>query len=400
MTDPNSKCKDSNTLFLFVHLLMPHKSKDLNTKCVHQGELPIDEYRSAVSPLYFSTAFDYQDKGATQYPRNFNTPNQLGLNQKIAALDNCAAGLVFSSGMAAISTTLLGLLKSGDHMVIQNTIYGGTYNFVANQITDFGIEYDFTAGRRAEDFAEKIKANTKLIYIESPSNPLLEIVDFKAVVEQARKHGILVVIDSTVGSPVNQLPAEYGIDVIIHSATKYMSGHSDILAGTVACSEELRDKIAERGKMLGGNLSDLTVWLLDRSIKTMGLRVSAQNTNALAIATWLEQQPQISRVFYPGLKSHPDHELAQSQMCGFGGVVSFELESGISAIDFLDKLNIVKRATSFAGVESTALIPALTSHSLLNAEQRASLGISDQLIRLSVGIESVEDLKNDIVQAF
>jgi cystathionine beta-lyase len=379
---------------------MPQKSKDLNTKCVHQGELPLDDYRSAVSPLYFSTAFDYQDKSAPQYPRNFNTPNQTGLNQKIAALDNCPAGLVFSSGMAAITTTLLGLLKSGDHMVIQNTIYGGTYNFVTNQIADFGIEYDFTKGRKAEDFAEKIKTNTKIIYIESPSNPLLEIVDFKAVVEQARKQGIIVVIDSTVGSPVNQTPAEFGVDVIIHSATKYMCGHSDILAGTVACSQELRDKIAKRGKMLGGNLSDLTVWLLDRSIKTMGLRVTAQNTNALAMATWLEEQPQISRVYYPGLKSHPDYALAQSQMCGFGGVVSFELVSTISAEEFLNKLNMIKRATSFAGIESTALIPALTSHSLLNKQQRVSIGISDQLIRLSVGIESVEDIKNDITQAF
>jgi len=314
-------------------------------------------------------------------------------------LDNCEAGLVFASGMAAITTSLLGLLNAGDHMVVQNSIYGGTYNFVANHIRDFGIEYDFTNGLAAIDFADKLRPNTKLIYIESPSNPMLEIVDFKAVVEMARKHNILVVIDSTMGSPVNQLPAEHGVDVIIHSATKYMSGHSDILAGTVACSAKLRDKIAKRAKMLGGNLSDLTVWLLDRSIKTMGLRVTAQNNNALAMASWLEQQPKISRVHYPGLKSHPDHELAHAQMCGFGGVVSFELDQGISAISFLNKLKLIKRATSFAGVESTALIPALTSHALLTPEQRTTLGISDQLIRFSVGIESPEDLQNDIAQA-
>jgi cystathionine beta-lyase/cystathionine gamma-synthase len=379
---------------------MTKQNKDLNSTCVHGGKLPSESNSSIVTPIYFSTAFDYQDQSLGQYPRYFNTPNQIELNNKIAALDNCDAGLVFASGMAAITTTLLGLLSSGDHMVIQNSIYGGTYNFVANQIGDFGIEYDFSQGLNADDFAEKIKPNTKLIYIESPSNPLLDIVDFEAVVKMARKHNILVVIDSTMGSPVNQLPAQYGVDVIIHSATKYMSGHSDILAGTVACSQPLCDKIAYRGKMLGGSLSDLTVWLLDRSIKTMGLRVSAQNTNALTMAAWLEQQSQVLRVYYPGLKSHPDHDLAHAQMCGFGGVVSFELRDDIPAVAFLNNLKLIKRATSFAGVESTALIPALTSHALLNPEQRLAAGISDQLIRFSVGIESVEDLKNDIVQAF
>ena len=179
-----------------------------------------------------------------------------------------------------------------------------------------------------------------------------------------------------------------------------MSGHSDILAGTIACSKALRDRIAKRAKMLGGNLSDLTVWLLDRSIKTMGLRVDAQNKNAMIMATWLEAQPQVDRVFYPGLTSHPDHVLAQSQMCGFGGVVSFELSKNLSAVSFLNHLKLIKRASSFAGVESTALIPAMTSHSLLTSEQRAALGISDQLIRFSVGIESAEELQNDIAQAF
>ncbi|MBL6607273.1 MAG: aminotransferase class V-fold PLP-dependent enzyme [Bacteroidetes bacterium] len=379
---------------------MREKNTDLNTKCVHEGELPIDQYKSAVSPLYFSTAFDYQDQHLDQYPRYFNTPNQIGLNQKIAALDHCESGLVFASGMAAITSTLLGLLSAGDHMVIQNSIYGGTYNFVANHLKDFGIQHDFTAGLNADDFAQKIKPNTKIIYIESPSNPLLEIVDFKAIVARAHQSNILVIIDSTMGSPVNQLPAQYGVDVIIHSATKYMSGHSDILAGTIACSKALKDRIAKRAKMLGGNLSDLTVWLLDRSIKTMGLRVDAQNKNAMIMATWLEAQPQVDRVFYPGLTSHPDHVLAQSQMCGFGGVVSFELSKNLSAVSFLNHLKLIKRASSFAGVESTALIPALTSHSLLTSEQRAALGISDQLIRFSVGIESAEELQNDIAQAF
>jgi len=378
---------------------MAKKTNGLNTKCVHTGELPADRYKSAVSPLYFSTAFDYQDQNLDQYPRYFNTPNQIRLNQKIAALDDCEAGLVFGSGMAAITSTLLGLLSSGDHMVIQNSIYGGTFNFVANHINDFGIQYDFTQGLRAQDFADQITPKTKLIYIESPSNPLLEIIDFQSITDLAHKHNIVVVIDSTMGSPVNQLPAHFGVDVIIHSATKYMSGHSDILAGTVACSNELRNRIANRAKMLGGNLSDLTVWLLDRSIKTMALRVEAQNKNAIIMAKWLELQPQVSRVFYPGLASHPNHDLAKRQMFGFGGVVSFELNRDTSAVSFLDGMKLIKRATSFAGVESTALIPAITSHSLLSPKQRDELGISEQLIRFSVGIEAIEDLQSDILHA-
>ena len=201
------------------------------------------------------------------------------------------------------------------------------------------------------------------------------------------------------GSPINQNPADYGVDVIIHSATKYMSGHSDILAGTVACTHAVKTQLLNRAKMLGGSLSDMTVWLLDRSIKTMGLRVTAQNQNALELASWLVDQNQIKNVYYPGLSSHPHHKLAKSQMTGFGGVVSFELDDRITSAEFLNRLKLIKRASSFAGVESTALDPATTSHSLLTDSERLKAGISPQLIRLSVGIESTQALKADITQA-
>ncbi|NDB03065.1 MAG: PLP-dependent transferase [Flavobacteriaceae bacterium] len=378
---------------------MASKKIDVNTNCVHAGELPEDQYKSAVPAIHFSTAYDYLGLKDTPYPRYLNTPNQKGLNAKIAILDACEAGMVFASGMAAITTTLLGLLSSGDHLVIQRSIYGGTYNFVVNHLKDFNIEYDFSEGLAADDFLKKIKSNTRLIYIESPSNPLLEIVDFKAVADLAHKNNILVVIDSTMGSPINQNPADYGVDVIIHSATKYMSGHSDILAGTVACTHAVKKQLLNRAKMLGGSLSDMTVWLLDRSIKTMGLRVMAQNQNALELAHWLVDQNQVKNVYYPGLSSHPHHELAKNQMTGYGGVVSFELNDRITSAEFLNRLKLIKRASSFAGVESTALDPATTSHSLLTDSERLKAGISPQLIRLSVGIESTQALKADITQA-
>jgi len=379
---------------------MTLKKPGINTICTHIGEVKDEQFQGAISPLYMSSSYQYDGVDVKRYPRYFNTPNQEALCKKVAMLEKKEAGMIFGSGMAATSTAILAFLQKGDHIVLQKTLYGGTYNFVVEELNKFGITYSFTNGFSETDFTSAITKNTKVIFVETPSNPLMLVTDLEMVARIAKERNIVTMIDNTFASPVNQTPDDFGIDICIHSATKYMSGHSDILAGTIACSKALRDRIAKRAKMLGGNLSDLTVWLLDRSIKTMGLRVDAQNKNAMIMATWLEAQPQVDRVFYPGLTSHPDHVLAQSQMCGFGGVVSFELSKNLSAVSFLNHLKLIKRASSFAGVESTAVIPALTSHSLLTSEQRAALGISDQLIRFSVGIESAEELQNDIAQAF
>ena len=278
-------------------------------------------------------------------------------------------------------------------------MYGGTYNFVVEEFDKFGIEYSFTDSLAIEDFEKKIQKNTKVIYIETPSNPLLTITDMKAVSKLAKSKEIVTMIDNTFASPINQTPVDFGIDIMIHSATKYMGGHSDILAGAIAGSNEHILKIWNVAKNLGGSLSDFTVWMLERSLKTMNLRVKKQSKNALKMAKNLATNPDVYHVYYPGLKGHPDYKLAKKQMKNFGGMLSFELQEGIDPMKFQNSLKLIKSSMSLAGVESTLLSPALTSHALLGAEERANQGIKDGLIRFSVGIENTKDLIADIEKA-
>jgi cystathionine beta-lyase len=378
---------------------MSTKKQGLNTICTHFGELEDTQFKGAISPLYMSTSYAFEDVEVKRYPRYFNTPNQVALSKKIAALEHAEAALIFGSGMAAVSTALMAFLRAGDHIVLQKTLYGGTYNLVTEEFEKFGISYSFTEGLQPAHFEAKIKENTKVIYVETPSNPLLTITDLAAVSKIAKKHGLVSMIDNTFASPVNQNPIDFGIDVVIHSATKYMGGHSDILAGAVASTSEYMDRIFHLAKNFGGSLSDYTVWLLERSIKTMGIRVKVQNENAQKMAEYLYENKNIKAVYYPGLLSHPDHELAKSQMKGFGGMLSFELNDTIDAYKFQKSLALIKSSMSLAGVESTLLSPTKTSHSLLPAEERAHQGIADGLIRFSVGIEEIEDLIEDINQA-
>ncbi len=378
---------------------MKNKPQGINTRCTHAGELKDTQFKGAISPLYMSTSYAFEDVEVKRYPRYFNTPNQVALAKKMAALENGEAALIFGSGMAAVSTSLMAFLHNGDHVILQNTLYGGTSNLVVEEFEKFGISYSFTKDFKPESFEAEIKENTKVIYIETPSNPLLTITDLRAISKIAKKHGLVSMIDNTFASPVNQNPIDFGIDIVIHSATKYMGGHSDILAGTVISSEAHIDTIFQLAKNFGGSLSDYTVWLLERSIKTMGLRVKAQNKNAKKMAKYLEKHEDVARVYYPGLKSHPDHELAKSQMKGFGGMLSFELQEGLDASMFQKKLKMIKSSMSLAGVESTILSPTMTSHALLSPEERQKQGIKDGLIRFSVGIEEKEDLIADIEQA-
>ncbi|GGD94867.1 cystathionine beta-lyase [Maribacter cobaltidurans] len=378
---------------------MNAKGKGLNTVCTHIGELEDTVHKGAVSPLYMSTSYAFDDVDVKRYPRYFNTPNQEGLCKKIAALEHAESALIFGSGMAAVSTALLAFLRAGDHVVLQQTLYGGTYNLVTEEFDKYGISYSFTEGWQPKDFEEKIRDNTKVIYIETPSNPLLTITDIEGVASIAKKKGIISMIDNTFASPVNQNPIDFGIDIVIHSATKYMGGHSDICAGAVAASKEQINRIFHLAKNFGGSLSEYTVWLLERSIKTMGLRVKAQNENAMEMAKFLESHTDIDAVYYPGLTSHKDHELAKRQMKGFGGMLSFELKPYLDASLFQKSLKLIKSSMSLAGVESTVLSPSQTSHSLMSPEVRAQQGIKDGLIRFSVGIEEPEDLIEDIQNA-
>jgi len=373
--------------------------KGINTTCTHTGELEDTQFKGAVSPLYMSTSYAFEDVDIKRYPRYFNTPNQEALCKKLAALEHAEAALIFGSGMAAISTGLMAFLQAGDHIVLQQTLYGGTYNFAVTQFEKYGISYSFTDGWNVDDFEKEIKTNTKVIYIETPSNPLLTITDLAGIGQLAKKHGIVSMIDNTFASPINQNPIDFGIDVILHSATKYMGGHSDICAGVIAASQEHMDKVFQTAICFGGSLSDYTVWLLERSIKTMGIRVNAQNDNAMKMATYLSASKDVENVYYPGLETHPGHALAKSQMKGFGGMLSFELNSEIDASLFFKHLKLIKPSMSLAGIESTVLSPTKTSHALMSPEDRKKQGIKDSLIRFSLGIEEIEDLVGDIEQA-
>lgn len=378
---------------------MSKKKIGLNTICTHVGEIKDEQFKGAISPMYLSTSYEFLDVDVKRYPRYFNTPNQEYLSKKIAALEHTEAAMIFGSGMAAISTMFLAFLRQGDHLVVQNTLYGGTVNFIKEEFPKYGIEYTFTNGYKVEDFEAAIQPNTKLVHIETPSNPLMTITDIKAIAKLGKAKGVLTSIDNTFASPVNQNPIDLGIDMVMHSATKYFGGHSDICAGAVASSNEHIERIWNVGKNLGGSLSDMTVWMLERSMKTMGLRVKAQTKNAMKLAKWLEKHPKVSKVNYPGLKSHPEYKLAKSQMSGFGAMLSFELSDDIDGHVFQKNLKLIKSSMSLAGIESTMLSPHLTSHALLTQEERDKVGISDQLIRFSVGIEETRDLKRDIDQA-
>ncbi len=378
---------------------MNSKKIGFNTICTHIGEIKDEQFKGAVSPIYLSTSYAFEDVDIKRYPRYFNTPNQEALCKKIAKLEKGESSLIFGSGMAAISTTLFAFLQQGDHIILQRTLYGGTANLVNEEFKKHGIEYSYIEKQTLEGFEEKIKPNTKVIYIETPSNPLLTVTDIKAVAALAKKNDITSMIDNTFASPVNQNPIELGIDIVLHSATKYLGGHSDILAGAVIATEKNIDRIFQVAKNFGGSLSDFTVWMLERSIKTLGLRVKRQNKNALKLAKWLYKHEDISAVYYPGLKSHPDHELAKKQMKGYGGMLSFELREGLDASTFQKELQLIKSSMSLAGVESTILSPTLTSHALLSEEERHLQGIKNGLLRFSVGIEEKEDLMHDIQQA-
>ncbi len=373
--------------------------KGKHTKCIHTGEITDTQFGGAISPIFMSSSYPFMDVETVRYPRYFNTPNQEVIAKKIADLENAEAGLPFASGLAAISTTLLAFLKKGDHVVFQNEIYGGAYNLVQEEFENFGIDYSFTKGVSIDDFKEVINSKTKVIYIETPSNPLLTITDIKAVANLAKNNNIVTMIDNTFASPINQTPLDLGIDISLHSATKYLGGHSDILAGVVAGSQEHIQKIFNKGKNLGGNISDFMCYLLERSIKTLGVRVEKHNENALKVAEFLENHSSVKKVYYPGLKSHVNHELAKKQMHGFGGMLSFELVEDQKTKEFQKFLHLIKPTMSLAGVESTILMPTLTSHALLSVEERKKQGISDGLLRLSVGIENVDDIIYDLENA-
>lgn len=373
-------------------------SRSKLTQSVHSGSAGDSVHKGIVNPIFPSSAYDYEGTGETQYPRYFNTPNQRAVAEKIAVLENGEDGLIFGSGLAAIMTSLFAFLKQGDHAVLQNDLYGGTFNAVTVEFPRYGIEYTLVDGTKPQEFEKAIKPNTKVIYIETPSNPTLTITDIKAVSTIAKKHSIVTIIDNTFASPVNQNPIDLGIDVVTHSGTKYIGGHSDLCCGAAVGSKEHIKQIWSSAFHFGGSLDAHTCWLVERSLKTIVLRVRQQNENALKLAGWLKANQKVGRVYYPGLPDHPGHEIAKAQMPGgFGGMLSFEVQGDPHA--FMDRLRLIKRALSLGGVESTICSPVRTSHAKMTAAERAKINVTDNLVRLSVGIEEADDLIRDIEQA-
>ncbi|MBT1707023.1 aminotransferase class I/II-fold pyridoxal phosphate-dependent enzyme [Fulvivirgaceae bacterium PWU5] len=377
---------------------MIHGKTSKITQSVHAGSHEYLAHGGVVTPIFPSSAYDYEGGRPLQYPRYFNIPNQLAVAGKVAALENAEAGVVFSSGMAAILTTLFSLLKNGDHAIFQRDLYGGTHHALAQEMPRFGIDYTLVDGAEPANFEKAIRPETRLIYIETPSNPTLKITDIQAVAAIARRHGLLTVIDNTFASPVNQNPIDLGIDIVLHSGTKYIGGHSDLCCGFAVTTQELTQRILASAINHGGSLDAHTAWLVERSLKTIVLRVRQQNENALAIARYLKTDNRIGQVYYPGLEDHPNHIVAKAQMPGgFGGMLSFEVKGDAQV--FMAKLALIQRAASLGGVESTITSPARTSHVKVSAEERKATGVTDGLVRLSTGIEEAEDLINDIKQA-
>jgi cystathionine beta-lyase len=368
------------------------------TQSVHAGSHGDPQFKGTVTPIFPSSAYDYEGVGTTLYPRYFNTPNQKAVIEKLAALENAEDGIIFSSGMAAILTALFAMMRKGDHAIFQNDLYGGTFHAIVNEMPRYGMEYSLVDGSVPDNFRKAIRPETKVIYIETPSNPTLKITDIKAVADIAKAHGIITIIDNTFASPINQNPIDFGIDVVTHSGTKYIGGHSDICCGAMLASKKLTAQIWESAIHFGGSLDPQTCWLVERSLKTIVLRVRQQNSNALAIAHHLKNDKRIGNIYYPGLSDHPDHAIAKAQMRGgFGGMLSFEVNG--DAHKFMDKLKLIKRAISLGGVESTITSPSKTSHVKMSAQDRALIGVTDNLVRLSVGIEETADLVQDIEQA-
>jgi cystathionine beta-lyase len=368
------------------------------TACIHAGGRFDPATRGINTPIYTSSAYEYLDGEARPYPRYFNTPNQAAVVGKLCALEGAEDGLVLSSGMAAISSVLLALLGTGDHAVIQDEIYGGTHAMVSQHFERLGIAYTL-APPDPQKLAQAVTGKTRLIYIETPTNPLLTVLDIRAVTRMARERGIVTVIDNTFASPINQRPIGLGVDVVAHSGTKYLGGHSDLCCGAVLSSRSIIEKVRHMCLSLGGSLDAQSCYLLERSLKTLALRVERQSANALAIAKVLAASRFVSRVNYPGLPSHTGHETAKSQMSGFGAMLSFELAGAVDADRFLHALKLIRPALSLGGVESTICAPATTSHAKVTAEVRKRLSISDGLLRLSVGIEHADDLVADLEQA-
>jgi len=386
---------------------MKQRKRRTETAAV-RGASDLEKRNGPVAPeIYQTSTFEVTDNEeqirvttTDRYYTRWGNPTITLAEQTIAAIEETESARVFASGMGAITTTILGLLKAGDHIVAQRDIYGGVTKFFSEWLPKLGIETTLVETNDCEQHERAIRANTKLLYLESPTNPSLCVVDMKKMAALAKQHRLLCMIDSTFGTPINQHPAEYGIDLVMHSGTKYLSGHADLTCGVVCGRAELMEQIDESRKTLGNCMDPHAAWLLVRGLKTLAVRVTRQNENALRVAEFLERHAKVRRVHYPFLKSHPQYSIAREQMSGGSGMVTFEVDgSGDDARKVSEAMRMFTLATSLGGVESLVSIPVLTSHAMISAEQRARMGVTEQMVRLSVGIESADDLIEDLERA-
>jgi cystathionine beta-lyase/cystathionine gamma-synthase len=380
-----------------------------STRSVHEAEPPDKETGSLITPIFETSTFGFSK--AEEVPRavagergyvysRWDNPTVVTLERKLAAFEKGEDAAAFSSGMAAISTSVFSFLKKGDHVLGIRDLYGGTYQLLHTLLPELGIETSLVETTGHDAMARGVKKNTKVVYIESPTNPTLKLVDIGKAARVAHKVGAVLLIDNTFASPINQNPLELGADVVMHSATKYLNGHADLIAGAAVANKKNAHTIKMMRRDFGGTLDPLPAWLILRGMKTMALRVRQQNKNAMALAEFLEGHRKVSKVNYPGLKTHPQHSLAKKQMRGFGGMLSFEVKGTMKdAMKFTESLHIASLAASLGGVETLVSQPANMTHTQMTAKARAETGIPDNLVRVSVGIEDAEDLVSDFGRA-
>jgi cystathionine beta-lyase/cystathionine gamma-synthase len=386
---------------------MKPNSHRTDTRAVRGGVDLEKKNGSLATPIFQTSTFEVTDNDeqlrvtpTDQFYTRYGNPTNTVAEKRIAELEGVDAALTFASGMGAITTTILALLKSGDHIVSQRDIYGGVTKFFTQWLPKLGIETTFVETTSPEEHGRAIQSNTKLLYLESPTNPTLRVVDLKAAADLAKHHGLISMIDGTFGTPINQHPADYGIDLIMHSGTKFLSGHTDLICGVVAGPGNLIEKIHGTRTTLGNCMDPHASWMLARGLKTLAVRVARQNENALQVAQFLEQHAKVRRVHYPFLNSHLQYEVAKEQMSGGGGIVTFEVKgSGEDARRASESMRLFTLAPSLGGVESLVSIPVLTSHAMIEPAHRVQMGVTEQMIRLSVGIEDVNDLIADLDHA-
>jgi cystathionine gamma-lyase/cystathionine beta-lyase len=372
------------------------------TLAIHAGGRPDATYGAISVPIYQTSTFVFEDVGKTRgydYSRTAN-PTRKVLEDTIARLEGGKAGFAFATGMAA-ETTIVHLLKAGDHIISGDDVYGGTYRLFQEVMRDFGLEFTFLRLNDRKRIERAIQPNTKMLWLETPSNPLLNIIDLEMVVDIAKQHDLLTVIDNTFATPYFLRPIEYGIDLVVHSTTKYLNGHCDVVGGAVVTTtDDLTERIQFLLNSMGTCASPFDCWLVLRGIETLPVRMRQHEENAMAVANYLNGHPEVERVFYPGLESHPGHDIAGGQMKGFGGVVSMELKGGIEAANsFLKRLKVFSLAESLGGVASLAEHPATMSHASMPKDAREKAGITEGLVRLSIGLENKDDLIDDLEQA-